>query len=73
MNVPAAQLMQVVEPMAAWKRPALQLTQAWASILAENWPAAHARHPPCRDLYFPAVHDVVESEAGANVVHVSDR
>jgi hypothetical protein len=69
LNFPSAQLVQVVEPMAAWKRPALQLAQAWASILAENWPAAHARHPR-DDLYFPAVHDVVESEAEANLVHI---
>ena len=39
--------------------PATQAVQAWASILAENWPAAHARHPR-DDLYFPAAHDVVE-------------
>ena len=60
--MPAGQSVQVVEPMAAWKRPALQLTQAWASTLAENWPGAHERHPPPvrGDLYFPAMHDVVE-------------
>jgi len=56
---PAAQLVQVVEPMAAWKRPLLQLTQALASTLAENFPLPHERHPPVLDLYFPAVHDVV--------------
>jgi hypothetical protein len=54
-------MVQVVEPMAAWKRPALQLTQAWASIWRENWPGAQSAHLPVLDLYFPAVHDVVES------------
>ena len=70
LNVPAAQLMQVVEPMAAWKRPALQLTQAWASIWRENWPGAQSAHLPVLDLYFPAAHDVVESEVEANLVHI---
>ena len=40
--------------------PAGQLVQALASTLAENFPLPHERHPPVLDLYFPAVHDVVE-------------
>ena len=54
--------MQAVDPTKSLKVPAMQLTQARASTLAENFPASHKRHPPPvrGDLYFPAVHDVVE-------------
>jgi hypothetical protein len=59
LNLPAVHATQVAEPASPWKRPALQLTQALASTLAENWPAAHSAHPPVLDLYFPAVHDAI--------------
>ena len=56
---PWAQLVQVDEPATPWKRPALQMMQARASVL-EYLPATQSAHPPVLDLYFPAAHDVVE-------------